>query len=188
VHRPVATDQPGFRWLWAARVRRGLPALCDPRPGIHARHPRTRVRGRRPVEPAGAALASRVGRRLGAPRAVAAGIALTGGALLLVPLAGGATTAGLILLVAQQLVGDGAYTIASVHELSLRQARVPAALLGRATAAKRLLDTGAMGAGALAAGVIGQGDLRWALAVAGVVPLLAGVAIARLGAGRPANA
>jgi hypothetical protein len=116
------------------------------------------------------------------------GIALTGGALLLVPLAGGATTAGLILLVAQQLVGDGAYTIASVHELSLRQARVPAALLGRANAAKRLLDTAAMGAGALAAGVIGQEDLRWALAMAGAVPLLAGVAIARPTAGRLANA
>jgi len=129
---------------------------------------------------AGATLAPSVGRRLGAPRAVTAGIALMGGALLLIPLAGGATTAGVVLLAAQQLVGDGAYTIASVHEVSLRQARVPAGLLGRANAAKRLLDTAAMGAGALAAGVLGQvGDLRWALALAGAVPLLAGVTLGR---------
>jgi len=129
---------------------------------------------------AGAALAPGVGRRVGAPRAVAAGIALTGAAFLLVPLAGGVTTAGAILLVAQQLVGDGAYTVASVHEVSLRQSRVPAGVLGRANAAKRLLDTAAMGLGALAAGVVGQaGDLRSALVLAGAVPLLAGVALAR---------
>src|SRR5262245_15279727 len=129
---------------------------------------------------AAAVLAPRIGRSVGAPRTVAAGIALTGGALLLVPLAGGATASGAILLLAQQLVGDGAYTVASVHEVSLRQARVPAGLLGRANAAKRLLDTAAMGLGALAAGIVGQvGDLRWALTLAGAVPLLAGVALAR---------
>ena len=129
---------------------------------------------------AGAALAPGIGRWVGAPRAVAGGVALTGGALLLVPLAGGATASGAILLLAQQLVGDGAYTVASVHEVSLRQARVPPEFLGRANAAKRLLDTAAMGAGALAAGVIAQaGDLRGALTLAGTVPLLAGMALAR---------
>jgi len=129
---------------------------------------------------AGAVLAPRIERRVGTPRAVAAGVTLTGGALLLVPLAGGATASGAVLLLAQQLVGDGAYTVASVHEVSLRQARVPAGLLGRANAAKRLLDTAAMGLGALAAGVVGQaGGLRWALTLAGAVPLLAGIALAR---------
>src|SRR5262245_46222901 len=129
---------------------------------------------------AGAALAPGIGRWVGAPRAVAGGVALTGGALLLVPLAGGATASGAILLLAQQLVGDGAYRVASVHEVSLRQARVPPEFLGRANAAKRLLDTAAMGAGALAAGVIAQaGDLRGALTLAGAVPLLAGMALAR---------
>src|SRR5262245_18767814 len=129
---------------------------------------------------AGAVLAPRIERRVGTPRAVAGGVALTGAALLLVPLSGGATVSGAVLLLGQQLVGDGAYTVARVNEVSLRQTRGPAGLLGRANAAKRLLDTAAMGLGALAAGVVGQaGGLRWALTLAGAVPLLAGIALAR---------
>src|SRR5262249_19522583 len=97
----------------------------------------------------GALAAGRAGRALGPTRTVAVGLGLLGTALLLVPLARDAAPAGIALLVAQQLIGDGAYTVATVHEVSLRQARIAPGLLGRANAAKRLLDTTAMLAGAL---------------------------------------
>jgi len=93
-------------------------------------------------------------------------------ALLLVPLARDAAFVGIGLLVAQQLLGDGAATVASVHEVTLRQSRVAPAVRGRANAAKRLLDTIAMLAGALAGGAVGEAlGLRWALGLAGIVPL-----------------
>jgi predicted MFS family arabinose efflux permease len=128
----------------------------------------------------GAVAAPALGRRLGASRAVAAGLAITGIALLLVPLAHAATVGGIALLVAQQLFGDAAFTVASVHEVSVRQARLPPDLLGRANAAKRLLDSAAMLAGAFAGGVLGETfGLRSALVLAGCVPLLAAVGLAR---------
>jgi Na+/melibiose symporter-like transporter len=100
----------------------------------------------------GALVAAHVGRALGSARAVALGIGVLGAALLLVPLARDAAFLGVGLLVAQQLLGDGAATVASVHEVTLRQSRVAPQLRGRANAAKRLLDTIAMLAGALAGG------------------------------------
>lgn len=120
----------------------------------------------------GALVAAPIGRVLGSARAVALGIGVFGAALLLVPLARDAAVVGMGLLVAQQLLGDGAATVASVHEVTLRQTRVAPAVRGRANAAKRLLDTIAMLAGALAGGAIGEAlGLRWALALAGIVPL-----------------
>jgi predicted MFS family arabinose efflux permease len=129
---------------------------------------------------AGALAAPAAGRRVGPTRAIALGLAVTGGALLAVALAPGATLAGAALLLAQQVVGDAAYTVANVHEVSLRQSRVAPAVLGRANAAKRLLDTAAMLAGALAGGAVGEAfGLRWALVLAGVTPLLAALGLAR---------
>src|SRR5262249_51300686 len=100
----------------------------------------------------GALVAAPLGRALGSARAVALGVGMLGVALLLVPLARDAALVGVGLLVAQQLLGDGAATVASVHEVTLRQSRVAPAVRGRANAAKRLLDTIAMLAGALAGG------------------------------------
>src|SRR5262249_60990890 len=94
-------------------------------------------------------------------------------------------TVAVALLVAQQLLGDAAATVVSVHEVSLRQSRVAPALLGRVNAAKRLLDTIAMLAGALAGGLVGEAlGLRWALALAGAVPLAAAFHFARATARR----
>ncbi len=138
---------------------------------------------------AGAVVAPAAGRRFGPMRVIAVGLAVTGIALLLVPIARGATLAGAALLLAQQLLGDGAYAVANVHEVSLRQSRVPRDVLGRANAAKRLLDTAAMLAGALVGGAIGEAfGLRAALVLAGGVPLLAALGLARATARRPAQA
>jgi hypothetical protein len=61
-------------------------------------------------------------------------------------------------------------------------------VLGRAHAAKRVLDTVAMLAGALAGGVLGDAlGLRWALAVAGLVPLGTALGCARTMARRTAG-
>jgi len=136
----------------------------------------------------GAVVAAPAGRALGPARAVVAGVGVLGIALLLVPLAREAALLSVALLVAQQLLGDGAATVASVHEVSLRQSRVPPEVLGRAHAAKRVLDTAAMLAGALAGGVLGEAlGLRWALAVAGLVPLGTALGCARTTARRTAG-
>src|SRR5262249_20771245 len=133
----------------------------------------------------GALVAAPLGRALGSARAVALGVGMLGVALLLVPLARDAALVGVGLLVAQQLLGDGAATVASVHEVTLRQSRVAPAVRGRANAAKRLLDTIAMLAGALAGGATGEAlGLRWALALAGIVPLGAALGFGRTTARR----
>ncbi|MCC6628714.1 MAG: hypothetical protein IT340_15090 [Chloroflexi bacterium] len=46
--------------------------------------------------------------------------------LFFLPLAGDASPVAALLLIAQQMVGDGAYTIAQVNQVSLRQAVTPA--------------------------------------------------------------
>jgi predicted MFS family arabinose efflux permease len=81
---------------------------------------------------AGAAVAPRVARRLGAGSTiVAAGFAM-GLASFLIPLAAGAPLFAMALLLAAQLVGYALRTVGEIAQTSLRQSVVPPAELGRA--------------------------------------------------------
>jgi MFS family permease len=112
----------------------------------------------------GAALAPRLGRRHGAGRTMTLGlVALTLGAVC-VPLAGTGTITGagagagwlaMAWLVAHQIVGDAGHTLHDVHDRTLRQTAVPAALLARADAGIRSAGHLATLAGALIGGLLG---------------------------------
>ena len=123
---------------------------------------------------AGAVLAPRLGRWVGAPRAVAGGIALTGGALLLVPLARRRDR-----LRSDPAPGAAAGRRRRLH--SRQRARgepAPDARSGRASRACQRRQAPARhrrhGPGRAGGGVVGQtGGLRSALTLAGGVPLLA---------------
>ncbi|MBE7518812.1 MAG: MFS transporter [Thermoflexaceae bacterium] len=112
----------------------------------------------------GAGLAGRAARRFGVGPAMVCGLSVAAVASLCIPLAPDSSLTGIAFLVAQQLFGDAADTVFDINEISLRQALVPARLLGRIEASIRFLSLGVMLLGALAAGVIAsQVDLRAAL-------------------------
>ena len=104
---------------------------------------------------AGAALAPRLGRRVGSGNAMTLGLVLGALGTLCIPLAPGATLLGAALLVAHQIVGDGGMTIFDVHDRTLRQTVVAPELLARVDGGLRSLGRlatllGALGGGALA--------------------------------------
>jgi MFS family permease len=104
----------------------------------------------------GASLAPRLGRRVGPGRAMALGLALAALGAACVPLAASPGALAIMLLVAQQIVGDGGHTLYMVHGQTLRQTAVPVALVARTDAGIR--TTGHLGtlAGALAGAVVGS--------------------------------
>lgn len=108
---------------------------------------------------AGAALAPRLGRALGAGRAMTLGLVLLALGASLVPMAPGqahgAGWTALLLLAAQQFVGDAGHTVHDVHDRTLRQTAVPAALLARADAGIRSAGLVATLIGALTGGTLG---------------------------------
>ncbi len=113
---------------------------------------------------AGALVASRLAR--GAGRATLATLLfVTHAAALLIPLASGPMWLVIALLVAHQLVGDGARTAYEVLGVTLRQRRLPAALLGRANGAFHAVMTSSLLVGALAsavmAGALGSRTTLW---------------------------
>ena len=88
-----------------------------------------------------------------------------------------ATSAGLVgagLLIAQQFVSDPAWTVYEINQVSLRQAMVPDALLGRVNATVRVTEVGAQIGGALLGGYVGDAYGARAALVAGVAGTLAG--------------
>jgi len=102
---------------------------------------------------AGALVSEKLVRRLGIGRAlIAAGIVL-GLTSLLVPLAHGSVLASAAFLMAAQL-GDFAWPVTNVAEISLRQSASPAHLLARVNSAVLLAMRAAVPAGALAAGAL----------------------------------
>lgn len=115
----------------------------------------------------GAMLAGWLARRYGPGRVMSAALIVTAFNCLTVPLAGGtAFTAGLILLL-NQIVGDGAYTIYSVNETTLRQMLVPEHMLGRANASIAFVGQVLSLLGALVCGLIaGVIGARWSLGIA----------------------
>ncbi|MGO9603921.1 MAG: MFS transporter [Candidatus Binataceae bacterium] len=103
----------------------------------------------------GALAAQRAAAAFGAGRAMAFGLAVEGFALMLLPIAHGAGIASIALLVAQQLIGDGASTICFINSVTLIQAITPHRMLGRVNASLRFVNLSAILAGELIAGIAG---------------------------------
>src|SRR5207237_1165346 len=71
------------------------------------------------------------------------------------PLIGGGPVLATALLLTVQMVGDIGWQVLSISEVSLRQAIIPAPLLGRANASMHVLTEGLAPLGALVAGLLG---------------------------------
>jgi len=131
----------------------------------------------------GGVLAPRLGRRLGAGRAMALGVAAFALGAACVPMVQGVGWAAVGWLLAQQIVGDAGHTLHEVFDRGLRQTAVPAALLARADAGIRSAGHGATLAGALLGGALGTQygarTVLWlAAAVAAAAALLAATRLA----------
>ena len=81
---------------------------------------------------------------------------LSGLGALLIPLAGGATVVAALLLIAQQLTTDGAFTVYEINQMSLRQVIAPDRLLGRVNASIRFVGIVTMLLGTLLGGWLGE--------------------------------
>jgi MFS family permease len=103
----------------------------------------------------GASLAPRLGRHIGPGRAMTLGLALAALGAACVPLAAAPGALAILLLVLQQIVGDGGHTVHLVHGQTLRQTAVPPAMLARTDAGIRTAGHLGTLAGALAGGVVG---------------------------------
>jgi Major Facilitator Superfamily len=118
----------------------------------------------------GAGLAPGLGRRLGPGRTMTLGLMAYAAGAACVPMAEGAGWAAVGWLLAQQVVGDAGHSLHDVHDRTLRQTAVPAALLARTDAGIRSVGYVATLAGALVGGSLGTvWDARsvlWLAAVA----------------------
>jgi Na+/melibiose symporter-like transporter len=104
----------------------------------------------------GALAAQRASDWLGTGRAMVLGLAVGGFAMVLPPLARGAGASSVALLVAQQLIGDGALTIYLINTVTLVQTVTPPAMLGRVNASLRFLNHSSTLIGLLVGGAAGQ--------------------------------
>jgi hypothetical protein len=84
------------------------------------------------------------------------GLAVGGFAMVLPPLARGAGASSVALLVAHQLIGDGALTIYFINSVTLVQTVTPPVILGRVNASLRFLSHSSILIGLLVGGVAGQ--------------------------------
>jgi predicted MFS family arabinose efflux permease len=117
-----------------------------------------------------------MGRALGIGRTILLCSFAIPAALALIPLAHGSALLAILFLAGQQLLGDTAYTIYIVTELSLRQTLAPDRVLGRVNAAMQLLSRGMWPLGALTGGwLAGEIGVRSTLFTAA-----AGVAVSAL--------
>jgi Na+/melibiose symporter-like transporter len=113
----------------------------------------------------GSLYATRAARTFGAGRTIALGRMTLGAFMLLVLGANDASVYAAALLIGQQL-GDSAWTIADINDVTLRQAVTPENVIGRVKASTRQATLGAMLLGSLAGGLIGElAGLRTALVV-----------------------
>jgi MFS family permease len=126
---------------------------------------------------AGAVLASRVTRRFGIGPAMIGGLLLATIGVLFMPLARGAGAVALLLLLAQQVVGDGGATIYEINATSLRQAIAPAAILGRINAGIRFAALGATLLGTVAGALLAQAAGYRPTLVLGALAMLAGALV-----------
>jgi len=117
----------------------------------------------------GAALAAPTAARWGTRRTLMASLALTAVMQVFIPLAPAVPWIGMLFLVAQQIVGDGAMTVYLVNETTLRQRLLPQEALGRSAATWQvagglLTPSGAL-LGAVLAETIGLRPTLWVLAL-----------------------
>ena len=127
-----------------------------------------------------ALVAQRVTRRLGTGRTMVTGLVLAGVGILFLSFARGAGLAALVLLVAQQVVGDGGATIFEINQSSLRQTIAPTALLGRINAGTRFGALGATLLGTALGGILGQtAGYRPALIVGALAMFAGALVVAR---------
>ena len=124
-----------------------------------------------------AVLAGRVTRRFGIGPTMIVGLALAGIGILFMPLARGAGLAALLLLLAQQVVGDGGATIYAINETSLRQAIAPAPLIGRINAGIRVAALGATLLGTVVGAALAQTAGYRPTLVVGALVMLAGAMV-----------
>jgi MFS family permease len=103
----------------------------------------------------GAIFAQRVIQRIGPGPAVGAMLTLYGLTGLLLPLAHDPLGVAIALLFTSQLLGDASVSIYSIAEVSLRQAIIPNAFLGRVNASMQFLTQGVGPAAAILAGIVG---------------------------------
>jgi MFS family permease len=104
----------------------------------------------------GAVAAEPATRRFGIGPVMITACVLSSIAMFFIPLAQGATLAAALLLILQQVSGDGAATIYQINQVSLRQAITPERLLGRVNASAEFLGLGATLAGSLLGGLLGE--------------------------------
>lgn len=122
----------------------------------------------------GAVLAKWVGQRIGVGPAIALGLFGSGVSVAALPLVRGSDIWVLIALGGAKAVGALAFTIANIHQLTLRQTVTSDRLAGRVTAAQRFLVYGSGSIGALVGGILGGWlGLRGALVVCAVGAVLA---------------
>jgi MFS family permease len=103
----------------------------------------------------GALAAERLVRRFGFGWTLIGAALLSGVASLLPPLAHGSVAFCAAILAVAQL-GDMAWSIYSINELTLRQAVAPSHVLGRVNSAAHLMFQGVLPAGALAGGAVAE--------------------------------
>jgi predicted MFS family arabinose efflux permease len=102
-----------------------------------------------------------------------AGLLISSGMSLLTWLAGGLPALAVPLMMASQLIGDGASTVAQIDETSLRQTITPDNMLGRVNASMSVLGEGIGTLGLLVGGLLGELiGLRSTVAVAALGGLL----------------
>ncbi len=104
----------------------------------------------------GASLAGRVVARLGLGPAMIGAATLSLAGALLIPLARGGYWTKIAFLLAHQLVSDGLAVIFIIQAVSVRQAVLPGAVLGRANAAAHLATAALIPFAALAAGGLAE--------------------------------
>ena len=114
----------------------------------------------------GALLAGRAAVRFGVGPAIIGGWILAAAGALVVPLAAGPTALVIAILTMAKAFEGVTYTVANVHQWSLRQVITPDHLAGRVTGGHRFTVYGAGAAGALVGGALGAAlDLRSALLI-----------------------
>jgi MFS family permease len=115
----------------------------------------------------GAVLAAPVVRRFGLGTSLIGAAFVTGASIAFLAGATGPMPVVIAMLVAQQLVGDGAMMVFAINVTSLRQAVTPSRFLGRVNATLRISDWTFTLVGTLVGGILGESiGLRGALVVA----------------------
>lgn len=121
---------------------------------------------------AGALVAGRASQKIGVGPSMIAGLALLGGAILLLPIAPAAGAIALAILVTHQC-GDGFEVVYAINQTSLRQAVTPDPMLGRVSASLHFAEAVASLLGIAVGGVLGEVlGLRATLTVSGAACLV----------------